>query len=104
MAVRWLWNLGFLLLLLAPGLAQGHEHVRLVRDDQGRMVILQTAITSWKAPSGQTVDLISAVHLGEKSYYRRLMKTFANYDVVLYELILDGEPPEDGKIELDSLG
>ena len=34
-----------------------------------------------------TVDLISAVHVGEKSYYANLNQLFTGYDVVLYELV-----------------
>ena len=39
-----------------------------------------------------TVDLIAAVHIADKAYYERLNREFADYDVVLYELIA----PEEG--------
>ena len=48
---------------------------------------------SWRLPpkdrakTTPTVDLISAVHVGEKSYYTSLNKLFTGYDVVLYELV-----------------
>ena len=33
------------------------------------------------------VDLVTAVHIGEKNYYERLNKEFEGYDAVLYELV-----------------
>ena len=33
------------------------------------------------------VDLIGAVHVGEKAYYEALNKQFEDYDAVLYELV-----------------
>ncbi len=38
-------------------------------------------------PSDLRVDLISAVHVADKSYYENLNKLFKTYDVVLYELV-----------------
>lgn len=35
------------------------------------------------------VDLISAVHIGDKKYYDDLNKQFKKYDVVLYELVAE---------------
>jgi hypothetical protein len=35
------------------------------------------------------VDFISAVHIGEKSYYEQLNQLFTKYDVVLFEMIAD---------------
>src|SRR5690606_22908642 len=43
---------------------------------------------------GLTVDLVSAVHVGEKSYYDALNKRFDEYEAVLYELVA----PEGTKI------
>ena len=40
-----------------------------------------------KSASGFVVDLIGAVHVGEKSYYEALDKQFEDYDAVLYELV-----------------
>lgn len=34
-----------------------------------------------------TIDLISAVHIGDEAYYARLNDRFDKYDVVLYELV-----------------
>jgi hypothetical protein len=52
---------------------------------------LDTSIVRWQNPRGQTLDLISAVHVGSGTYYADLNKKFRNYDAVLYELILPDE-------------
>jgi hypothetical protein len=52
---------------------------------------LETAIVTMRAPGGQSLDLVSAVHLGEASYYQALNTRFKSYDAVLYELILPEE-------------
>ncbi len=48
---------------------------------------LQTGITTYTNPDGIQVDLISAVHIGDRSYYDALNQIFRDYDVVLYELV-----------------
>ncbi len=72
--------------------------VRLLRDDAQEPVALQTSIIRYVKPQtdGQKfhVDLVGAVHVGEKSYYERLNKEFDKYDVVLYELVA----PEGTKV------
>ncbi|MFZ5830495.1 MAG: hypothetical protein ACOY3P_10420 [Planctomycetota bacterium] len=65
--------------------------VRLLNDDRGEPQALQTSIASY-APrdcgqDGPTVDLVSAVHVGDSSYYAALNEELAKYDVVLYELV-----------------
>src|SRR5690606_17465235 len=53
-------------------------------------VTLQTSIVRFTPAEGQdgpVVDLVGAVHIGEKSYYDALNKAFDDYDVVLYELV-----------------
>ena len=70
-------------------LAQRTKYVRLERDKLDRPVALQTAVVQF-APdddSGVTVDLVGAVHVGDKPYYEALNKRFEKYDVVLYELV-----------------
>jgi len=65
--------------------------LRLARDDGDQPVAMETAIVRYKvaAPNQQQVlvDLIGAVHIGEKSYYDSLNKEFEKYDVLLYELV-----------------
>lgn len=67
------------------------KFLRLARDADENPVSLETAIVHYKSKSADTpdltVDLIGAVHIGEKSYYDKLNKEFENYDVLLYELV-----------------
>ena len=66
------------------------EFLRLQRDDRKQPKTLQTAVTRFTNGRGRdrvTVDLISAVHVGDRSYYATLNKLFTNYDIVLYELV-----------------
>lgn len=67
-----------------------NQFVRLVRES-GEATALETSIIR-HAPqeAGRTqltVDLVSAVHVAEKSYYEELNRLFEKYDVVLYELV-----------------
>ena len=74
-------------------------YIRVVRSG-GRPTAMETAIVRFVNNSGQTVDLVAAVHLGEKDYYRQLSREFAGYDAVLYELIAPHSvPSEDGGYE-----
>lgn len=46
---------------------------------------------------GVEVDLVSAVHVGEPSYYADLSRRFPRFDAVLYELVApEGARPEAG--------
>lgn len=50
------------------------------------------------------VDFVGAVHLGEGDYYDDLNKRFQNYDVVLFELVSDGQNlPTIGEERQDSV-
>jgi len=48
---------------------------------------LETADVIYRNPDGVTVRLVSAVHIGEKSYYQGLSDSFKADDAVLYELV-----------------
>ena len=65
--------------------------MRIERDPAGHELALQTAIVRFEsdapARKGFVVDLIGAVHVGEKAYYEALNKQFEGYDAVLYELV-----------------
>ncbi|HVX14380.1 MAG TPA: hypothetical protein VHC22_24550 [Pirellulales bacterium] len=67
------------------------KYIRLVRDDNRKPLELQTAIVRFVSADESrpqlSVDLIAAVHVGEKSYYERLNEQFADYDALLYELV-----------------
>jgi hypothetical protein len=55
---------------------------------------LETADVTYKRADGTTVTLISAVHIGEKSYFDGLNDSFKKYDAVLFELV----KPKDGPV------
>ena len=66
-----------------------NEFLRLKRDETGNPLSLQTAITTYR-PEGRgdlRVDLVGAVHVGDKEYYQQLNREFEKYDAVLYELV-----------------
>ena len=69
------------------------KFVRLVRNEKGEVTALQTAIVRYvpKDPNreGLQVDLVGAVHIGEKPYYEELNNRFEKYDSLLYELVAD---------------
>jgi hypothetical protein len=76
------------------------EFLRLLKDEQQRLVALQTSVVSFSPRQGagnnkSTVDLVSAVHIGDEAYYDELNRRFAGYDAVLYELVApaDGQRP-----------
>lgn len=53
---------------------------------QGR---LQTSIAIYENESGVTLNLVSAIHMADESYYDALNDYFLSQDVVLYELVAD---------------
>src|SRR6476620_8096225 len=62
--------------------------LRLTRDAHDEPLAMQTAIVRYVPKDGDdrkglVVDLIGAVHIGEKSYYDALNKEFEKYDVLL---------------------
>lgn len=61
--------------------------------DEPNNKALQVSIVRYQPRAGgdQYVDLVGAVHVGDKQYYQDLNKLFKNYDAVLYELVA----PED---------
>jgi hypothetical protein len=70
------------------------KFIRLVRDARGEPQAMETAIVHFVPAKegdqpGLSVDLVGAVHVGEKSYYERLNKAFEKYDALLFELVAD---------------
>jgi hypothetical protein len=68
------------------------EHfMRIRRDYRNRQVALETSITRYELKNKEgkrvTVDLIGAVHIGEKEYFADLNRRFEAYESVLYELV-----------------
>ena len=63
--------------------------LRVIRE-KGHPVALETQIARY-CKGSKTVDLVSALHVGEQGYYEQLNREFKNYDAVLYELIAPDE-------------
>jgi hypothetical protein len=66
--------------------------VRLRRDADQQPVALETAIARFVGQDQATdakvvVDLVGAIHVGDKTYYAALNQRFRRYDAVLYELV-----------------
>lgn len=68
-----------------PGVS---DYVRL---QKGAPSVLETAIVTMTGPNAQRLDLVSAVHLADASYYQQLNSKFRGYQAVLYELVLPEE-------------
>jgi len=70
----------------APAEDEGKtEFLRFTEDKTGGK--LESAIATYKNADGVTVHLVAALHVGEKSYYEGLSKTFEGYDALLYEMV-----------------
>ena len=71
--------------------ATPRQYIRISRDDNQKLVAMETAIVRFKPQAGASgpayVDLVGAVHVGEGRYYRQLNELFETYDAVLYELV-----------------
>lgn len=69
----------------------GPQFLRVIRNDRDVPMSLETAVVRYTATEGKyagtTVDLIGAVHVGDKAYYKTLNKRFADYEALLYELV-----------------
>lgn len=76
-----------------PATKQGEDRkfTRIARDESGKPISLDTGIARYtrSAPGEEpiTVELVGAVHVGEKSYYDALNEQFTKYDAVLFELV-----------------
>jgi len=69
--------------------ANESKFIRLRRDDSNRPIAMETAVVHYASAArpGVVVDLVGAVHVGDKSYYDDLNQLFQGYDAVLYELV-----------------
>lgn len=74
-----------------PQSEQKTRYLRVRRDAQEQPIALETAITRFRgtndAGKAVFVDLVGAVHVGDKQYYKKLNDRFEAYDAVLYELV-----------------
>ena len=73
------------------------DYVRLV--EVGRRAQVQTSIVTLGNEDGVKVHLASAIHIGEKSYYEKLDKTFGKYDKLLYELVAGADEVDMGALK-----
>lgn len=76
------------------------SYIRVVRNDKGTPVSMETSIiTLSNGKTGdeeQTIDLVSAIHVGDRQYYTQLNDLFTQYDALLYELVApEGATPAD---------
>ena len=85
-------------LALKASLAVKTKFLRIDRDKRGRAMTLDTSVVRYEK-DGVIVDLVGAIHVGEKSYYRKLNRQFKQYDVLLYELVAEKgtKPTQDRK-------
>jgi len=67
------------------------QFVRIKYDEKHRPLTMQVAALRFvpedPASTLDYVDLISAVHIGERDYYQQINERFTHYDAVLYELV-----------------
>lgn len=62
--------------------------LRVQVDAQDQPLALQTAVVRYVSAEGDVaVDLIGAVHVGDRAYYQKLNQLMEQYDVLLYELV-----------------
>lgn len=76
------------------------SYIRVVRNDKGTPVSMETSIiTLSNGKTGddeRTIDLVSAIHVGDRQYYTQLNDLFTRYDALLYELVApEGTTPAD---------
>ncbi len=87
--------------------SKGDEWVRLRRDAKNKPIALEVAVVRYvtaehanKAPAKvpEYVDLVGAIHVGDRSYYQELNRRFRKYDALLYELVApEGTVVERGR-------
>ncbi|MCC6510554.1 MAG: hypothetical protein IT423_15740 [Pirellulaceae bacterium] len=69
--------------------------IRTVKGANNQIVKLQTAVVTYKAAagpySGAEVDLIGAIHIADKTYFKNLNSMFRSYEALLYEMVSDPE-------------
>jgi hypothetical protein len=76
----------------------GTEFIRI--DEDAAAARLQTAVTTY-TKGAVTVDLVGAIHIGDRGYYEGLNKRFADYEVLLFEMV-GGENLVAGKFEKEA--
>jgi hypothetical protein len=82
--------------VMAADKAEPPLFLRVQRDERKNPLSLETAVVRYLAPgespdSPRYVDLVGAVHIGERTYYDGLNQLFRDYEAVLYELVASPE-------------
>ncbi len=114
------WSIILLSLLVVIGvvgyLVEGKREIslppvlRITVDSDSKREHLEVPLVRYQRSQSYgdaaTVDFVGAVHLGERSYYEDLNRRLKVYDVVLYELVSDGEhlPVQNGESTDSILG
>lgn len=85
-------NIATLATLIASvsGEASADDRFARIDYDKGKARALQIATVSYESSyldDGVKVDLVGAVHIGDRAYYAELNDRFEQYDVLLYELV-----------------
>jgi hypothetical protein len=62
------------------------QWMRFSEDKKGNAK-LEVGVGTYKNDAGVTVQLVGAVHVGDKKYYSDLDKQFEGYDALLYEMV-----------------
>lgn len=88
-----LWLAAILFVLAPAGVVFGESSTtfaRVATDEKDAPRALQLAIATYVPQQGGrivSVDLVSAIHIGDSSYYAELNERFQHYDALLYELV-----------------
>jgi hypothetical protein len=81
--------------------------IRIVRNPRGTPTAMETSIAHFdngkEDDQRVTIDLVSAIHVGDRSYYEKLNQLFSTYDSLLYELVApEGSTPADRPADAES--
>lgn len=77
--------------------AEKTQFLRWAGDERGGK--LEAAVVTYRNRAGVRVDLVSAVHVGDRAYFEALSEMFRGYDAVLYEMVKPAgmAPPRAGE-------
>jgi len=80
------------------------EFIRFIDAPQHKALQVSVVRYQSRMGGGVTVDLVGAVHIGDKQYYQDLNDLFKKYDAVLYELVApEGTYIPKGGVESKSI-
>ena len=80
------WFVAALACGAAARAADDNAFIRVDTDADDRPRALQLGVVTY-AGEDVSVDLIGAIHIGDRAYYQQLNDAFEAYDVVLYEMV-----------------